>query len=419
MTAATTPVRVDPNADPLKFKLALGTTAQPSLQLSSTFLAALSAATAGGSAVDDYFKYRTDHAQSLQQLFADLAVTPFAPDIEGDGSYVMFAQSGDAAARVRVDVLSQESVEGEPPGSVKYTCSGTVSMLSGTDMHTKTTTIMAVTSVGVGALIAVMQAIGVQAVAQLFTCCINAGLGIIASGGAVGMEAGVQMAVVDAAGAELAAEAGGEAAAIAVAAGGMSAAAFAGPAAAVLGLIATLLTSVLQKTMVHWVDVYNLTGVDLTVTQPWSDGASFGLKPQPNVIPKVTIDAAGNHDVSYSSYMSQNSSGYSGYSYMIDVSPATTTPTPGAGHILATFNIPYGSDNSMALEQTPPISDYQAHWDGQTRQELKRLTIEPATVSPYKAVLVMNALSGSDDRYSSVLYIIDPALFPNFVPASA
>ncbi len=396
--------------------VAVGDT-QSYVTLSAAFTPVLQAAQAGGGAVDDYYQYRNQKSQSLSQLFDDIAVHPFAAGMEGDGTPIMVAQSGDAAARIRLDVLSSQEAD-DGSGQTVTTCSGTVAMLSGTDMHSKTVTIMTVTSLGVGALISVCQQIGLQVMTNLFTSCIAAGRNMLAAGGdaaEMGMEQGVEMAVADGAEEAVAAQAVGVEMAVEVAAVGTSAATFAGPIAAGLGLVATLLAVAVQKTMVHWLDVYNMTGEDITMSQPWDHDASFGLKPQPAVIPKAVTDALGQQDVSYTSYMSQNSNGFAGYQYMVQAASSAG----GLGNLLATFNIPFSSDNSVCLESLPSASvDYDVQWESQLRVEQTSLSF---TCGKYQATLVSNALSGEDGKFMSVLYLVDPALFPNFVagPVSA
>ncbi len=382
--------------------------------LNSTFLPTLLAAVAGGDAVNDYFSYRSSKAQSLAQLFTDIGIHPFVPDVEGDGTPIMVAQSGDAAARIRIDVVSSQLAD-DGSGTIVYNCVGTVALLSGTDMHSKTVTILTITSLGLGLLISGLQAIGLQVITNIFTSCVQAGAANLAAGGEaaeMGMEAGVELAVQDGAEEAVVAEAAGEAIAVEVVAAGATAATFAGPIAAGLGLVATMLTVLLQKSMVHWLDIYNLTDMNLTVSQPWDQDASWGLKPQPAVIPPATKDALGQENVSYTSFMSQNSNGFAGYQYMVEL----TSDTGALGNLLTTINIPFSEDNSMALDPVAANIDYDQQWNDQTRLEQTQVTLD---IGKYKAVLTMNGLNGQDEKYMSVLYIIDPDLFPNFVVPAA
>ena len=305
-------------------------------------------------------------------------------------------------------------------GSVTYHCSGTVSLLAGTDMHQILNTGMTLTSIGVGLLITIAERIGLQVLSSLFTSCISAGQALMWGGAApAALATEVEMTATSAVAAGVDAEVEGAAVAVTTAAAASSVGAFVGPIVGLIGFAASVLMMVFEKTLVHWIDVYNLTEMDLTVTEPWDYGASFQLKPDPNVIPAATTDSKGNHLVSYSSYCAQNSDSFKGFNYMVQVAPSN-----GGDNILATININHMYPNTMALDQIPAGAvdgfNYQNNWNNENNagfQEVASLT-QAMGSSGFDAILTINAMQGSNDQYKGILYIVDYSKFPDFQPGS-
>lgn len=404
-----------PTATPTQGTLSVGP-AKNAVVLNDTFHPILGAAVTGGPAVDDYYAHMGDAAQSLNALYEWLSKNEMLDEVEGDGTPVKSAQAGNAAVRVRVDPLTHDVL----PAGVKATSTGTVNFLAGTDHHSTITTAIDITAAAAGLTAAVAQYLGLTSVAAIVRACANAGQALIEGGQAVG-EAGIEMAVqqgaAEAAGGEVAAV-GADGAVVAVEAVAGATAEIPGVNVVVgaLALTAVIVADLVEKEQMHWLDVYNLTGVALTLTQPWEDGASFSTAPTPPKIPAATLgvaDAASS--VSYTSYTAQNSDGVRGLAYMVAITGAGGESA--AKEVVATVHVTYGGNNSMLVQEVAQGGDYGDLWGSQTRQENTQVTTTLA--NGYQAVLTMNSLSGADEhKYKSVLYIIDPAMFPSFDPSA-
>ncbi|MDP3209378.1 MAG: hypothetical protein Q8M65_09545, partial [Rhodoglobus sp.] len=318
------------------------------------------------------------------------------------------AQAGDAGVRIRVDV-SQTSQD-----QTTYSAAGTVSMLAGTNMHHTLFAALEFTGLGVALTWEVLARLGLTSLAGIYRACAQAAVGAGADPAAI--EMAVQGAAQEAANApvEAAAEGGAE-----VALEGAAAVEATNPVTlplAIATVLVTLAGELLQKTMFHWLDVYNLTGMDLQLQQPWDDHASFSLALNPLTLAATKTEPDGQtKNVTYGSWMAQNKSGFRGLAYMVYVEPSGTFPG-----LLATMHVPFAEDNTIALQfktTSDDWSDWSAVWDKQTRTTSNNLDVT-STNGNFRAILTMNAPSGSEDQFKSTLFIIDTNLFPNFTPRS-
>jgi hypothetical protein len=200
----------------------------------------LKAALAGGASVDDYYTFRAERAKLLSDLFDDLRRTGFRFDYLGDGTPVYVAQCGEASAQVTAAVsditAESDAAQDADAGSVTYHCSGTVSLLAGTDMHQILNTGMTLTSIGVGLLITIAQRIGLQVLSSLFTSCISAGQALMWGGAApAALATEVEMTATSAVAAGVDAQVEGAAMAVTTAAAASSVGAFVGPIVGLIG----------------------------------------------------------------------------------------------------------------------------------------------------------------------------------------